>query len=275
MTTVAEVIRRARVQHPGFTEERHENLALLEQLSTLQDEMLIELVAPLTDLVSEGRTVADTISNVLVGVDENGSPYSVSTSGDGYDVIVENGFGYTGPTAIAVDPYSAGFVLPSPILKLVHIYAQMTRGDIMPVQYVTQNDFPNRSWSTTPHLTLFAIINGGRLVPITTTPNDPGPSMWDSVTDVTVVYVPKPERFTLTGSWSAQTLTLPEAFDAWAERALAAWMALRELGLPEPQVGPNYAEYLTGLANDARQRAQVQARKTYRPAKVVQVRRAR
>jgi hypothetical protein len=275
VTTVAEIVRRARVQHPGFTEERHENLALLEQLSTLQDEMLIELVSPLTDLVSEARTVADTIANVLVGVDENGSPYSIATAGDGYDVIIENGFGYTGPTAIAVDPYSAGFVLPSPILKLIHMYAQMNRGDIMPIQYVTQNDFPIRSWSTTPHLTLFAIVNGGRLVPITTTPNDPGPSMWDSVTDVTVVYVPKPERFTLEGAWAEQTFTLPDAFDAWMERALAAFMGMRELGMKEPQVGPNYVEYLAQLAQDARQRAQVQARHTYRPAKTVQVRRAR
>lgn len=227
-TTVGELIERSRAHHPAFaSEERHPNRVALSFLSTRQVERLRVLAAEhLKDRLSQARNIADTIANSLVGVDEDGNAYVVSTSGDGYEVVVDDdGIVTVGPTVIAIDPYSTGFPLPVDSLRIIDLYAVLADTErYVPIHVVPEVDLSYRS----PTSLLFAIINGHRLVPIRAAPSNTGPSLWDQVESVTIVWVDTPARFETTGAWREQVFILPDAEVNVLEWDLAAFFAERQ-----------------------------------------------
>jgi len=111
--TVGAVIEGARIEDPAFTPESHPNRVALSWLSDRQQDFHKRLSDDLVDRLSESRNIADTIDNALVGVDSDGTAYSVETSGDGYDVIAE-------VTGTAVDITSTSVASPTVVTAVAH-----------------------------------------------------------------------------------------------------------------------------------------------------------
>jgi hypothetical protein len=283
-TTVANLIARARLHHGNFVEDRHPNVVLLSLLSTRHRELLRDLAGPLKDRLSESRNIADTIDGALVGISASGGggaggpatpiAYSVTTSGDGYDVIVDTGgFAYTGPTVIATDPYSAGFVLPADSIQIIDLYGVATdSGKYLEIEVVPQQDIHKRSGSSAM---LFAIMNGWRLIPIQNPPSNTGTSLWDRISSVTVTWIDNPVVFSVTGDWGAQTFSLPDPYVDALEWELAAFMAAREVVTGDTDIAAGYADRLQRDADRRMAAVFAGSRSDHRPVKFRQARRSR
>jgi len=347
--TVGQVIEGARVEDPAFTPENHPNRVALSWLSDRQQDFLKRLSDDLVDRFSETRSIADTIDNALVGVDSDGTAYTVETSGDGYDVIAEVGDAvdivsssaatptvitatahglitldsitisdhdgsddddgvntshqvtyltddtfsipvdltggggtggtlrqnhalYTGPTLIAQDPYSDGFPLPADFIKIVSIYAVFeTTEAYAPVVVVPQHDIAVRAGSSGK---FHAIISADRLVPILSPPNNTGASRWDAIEKVTFTWIDNPVRFTETGSWTAQTFTVPDLYANALQYGLAAFFGRRQQSI-DSAFPPETAAALDSNWKEARDEALYGATREVRSLKTSTTRRNR
>lgn len=278
-TLVGDLIQRARAQDPAFTVERHSDRVALSFLSTRHRDLLKDLAADLKDRLSQARQVAAVISGGLVGVDANGAAYSVTTQGDGYAAQVDpvTGAIYLDTSApISVDPFSAGFPLPTSSLYLVSIYASIDQSEIrQEVILKPQRDFPRLAGSGNE---LYAFVNGWRLIPLRNPPpssQSSDASRWAIVTAVTVVWVDTPVRFVETGSWQNQALALPDIYADALEYELAAFFARREFAKDKE----NYpVDVATSFASEARSqlaRAQAGVSTDHRGLKVSTTRRNR
>ncbi len=273
--TVGDVVRRARLHHPAFGEDRHPDLVAVEYLSTRQRELLQQISAALLDRLSESRNVAATIAGSLVGVDANGAAYAITTADNGYAVAVDavTGVLYLDfSVIISKDPFTAGFPLPAQALELVHVYAELKDSQRwVPVTIVPQRDVARRgAWGTT----LYAIVNAWRLVPIKPPPANAGPSEWDLVKSVTVTWVDTPTRLSITGAWRDQLFVLPDIYAEALQYDLSAFLARREQGLntefPEAFVASQTTE-----AGNRLGAALKLAERDHQPVRLLQNRRAR
>ena len=273
--TVGDLIRRARHHHPSFTEERHPNVVCLSFLETRQRELLKELAESLKDRLSASRNIADTIDNELVGVDSTGVAYAVETSGDGYDVIIDDtGFCYTGPTLIAQDPYADGFPFPVDAMKVVAVYAVAADSErYVEVEIIPEGQLPLRSGSSA---TLFAFLNAWRLVPVQNPPSNTGASLWDQIESVTITWVDRPTDFTRTGAdWADQEFTLPDPYVEPLEWEVAAMLAWREVSRDDATVPVGFAQRMDAWAAQRMALNQEGAKKDHRSLRFVQTRRNR
>jgi len=282
---IGDLIDRVRTQHPGFTVERHPDAAVVEFVSTRHRMRLRQLTEFLKDRLSEARKIADTIANSLVGVDENGSQFAVTTDADGYDVVVDATTGalYRGPTAIATDPYgtaAGGFPMPATSLRLLDVYAEMAdTGAFRPVTIIPQYDYANRSGAGQ----LLAVINGWRLVPVINPPTSAAgagitvgaQTLWANVANVVFAWVDEPVRFTLTGTWRTQTLTGPDTYMDLLEADVTVFLAQREHSLNPDGFPDSLVAVHAKLSDDLVAAALEGARRDHRPLLFHQAKRNR
>lgn len=278
-TAVGDLINRARAHDPRFTVERHSNRVALSFLSTRHRDLL-KLVAPeLKDRISQAREIAAVITGSLVGVDENGAAYSVSTQGDGYAAAVDATTGaiYLDLSQpISIDPFTEGFPLPPDSLHLVGVYATISESEIrQEVILRPQKDFPRLSGSGSE---LYAFVNGWRLIPLRNPPpsgTTADASRWSVVTAVTVVWVDTPIRFVETGSWEDQVLVLPDIYADALEFELAAFFAQREFSRDAEAFPAAVAQALSSQASKQLQMAKSGVQTDHRGLKVQTTRRNR
>jgi len=224
--TAGTVIQRSRDLSSDFVVERHPDRGAVDYLSDRHAQTYRKIANILRDRFSEGRNVADTISNSLVGVDSNGVAFSVTTSGDGFDVIVDatSEFLYTGPTAIAQDPYTTGFPLPEDAIEIIEIYAENSSTNTQwPVRWHPHGD----ARRFTGLHTLSAVVNNWRLVPIKNPTNLE--TRWDDVTNVVVVYISEPAALTTLAS----VLLVPHVYQHVFKWELAMYFSGRERALTD------------------------------------------
>lgn len=245
--TAGTIIQRARDQSPAFVVEKYPDRVALVHLSDRHATIYRALAHGLKDRFSEARKVADTISNALVGVDSDGVAFSVTTSGDGFDVIysgdaqTDTGFFYTGPTAIAVDPYTDGFPLPSDSIEIIEIYAENTDTNLQwPVRWHPQGDA--RRFSGLHSLS--AIVNGWRLFPIKNPTNLT--TKWEDVNNVVVSYVAEPSDL----DDLLDLMVIPHVYQHVLKWELAVFFARRQRQL-EPE-GPDMLSLFKAELDEAR-----------------------
>lgn len=187
--TVQQLVENARVRHPAMMRVAFPEGALLLFLNTYQRRKLLELAEEIEALIGESRQVAAVIAGALVGSD-NGVPYYITTSGDGFPVSSDAGIPYVDFTGvpIAVDPFglsggTPGFPLPTEFIKLIHVIAGTLYNAAMRVDVL-----PESRRGASPQRSLAVFISGNRMVPIREGV-PPYQDSWGDVTSVTLSYV--------------------------------------------------------------------------------------
>lgn len=216
MITVGQLIENARVRHPAFMKVQMPDGAILLFLNQYQRMKLLELGAEIEPLVGEARQVASVISGSLIGSDE-GVPYFITTSGDGWPVGSEDGVPYVDFTdvPIALDPFgesgsTPGFPLPSEFIKLIDVTAATLYSAALPVDVVPES---RRNAGARRDLACF--VSGNRLVPIRQGAA-PFTDAWQDVLSVSVSYVAMQSL-----AAKSDVITLPLSLVSLLEAALA------------------------------------------------------
>lgn len=225
--TVRDIIADARDEHPSFTRERHSQRGAVRYLSERHRSYYAKLADDLKDRLSQGQEVAAVITGQLVGVDAGGTPYTVATGEDGYAVAVGADLTpYLVGPVIASDPFADGFVLPADSLQILTIWATVTSGLKVPVNWLPVG---RQAQYGTP-VGLTATVSRFRLSPIKN-PAD-AQTAWDEVTSVTVVYVPEPAEWDAADVETLDIeLEIPTVYGHVLKWELAAWFARREVAM--------------------------------------------
>lgn len=216
MITVGQLIENARVRHPAFMKVQMPDGAILLFLNQYQRMKLLELGAEIEPLVGEARQVATVISGSLIGSDE-GVPYFITTSSDGWPVQSDGGvpyFDFSG-VPIALDPFgesgsTPGFPLPAEFIKLIDVTAATLYSAALPVDIIPES---RRNAGARRDLACF--VSGNRLVPVRQGAS-PFTDAWQDVLSVSVSYVAMQ-----TLAAKTDVITLPLSLVSLLEAALA------------------------------------------------------
>lgn len=198
--TVASIIDQARIQDARFFDLRVPDGALLLCVNQTQRLLLLKYGAMIQGLIDQTVQTAAQVSGALVGVDDAGTPYYITTTGNGYPVrnagtsSVPIPYFDTSLAPVSLDPFGAnggtpGFPLPADLIKLIQVVCVFQDGTTADIDIVPER---SRNLTGTHNPTVF--INGNRLVPIrngatgtstTTTFND----YWNAVYSVSTTYI--------------------------------------------------------------------------------------
>lgn len=234
MTTVRDVIEQARIRHWAFTDTELGDGAALLDLNSRQQRVLLKYRDSLKNLLTTSIEEAAVVAGLLVGVDTNGNPIYQTNSQDGWAVHVDaNGFPYVDTTEpkIAGDPFgqnggTPGWPLPASYVCLSVLTATFQDGSTSPIDVVGEN--VRFAGPPTRYPTVF--ISGSRLVPLRSTVPSGSPDIWNSVSTVTLSYVPLPVLVALTDA-----TVLPAACLEPLVAGMAALFATQSRKISQPE----------------------------------------
>lgn len=223
-TTAQALVDQARVRHAAFLDVAMPDGAVLLYLNQRQRKLLLQYGRQVEALLNVSITIATVISGSLIGVDALGAPYIVTTTGTGYALQVDgSGVPYVDTTQppIAVDPFgedgdSPGIPLPINFVRLTHITATLSGGQVVPIEIVAESQ---RGHAVRTGLAAF--VAGNRLIPIRATTGAPlRADWWSDVTAIGLSYVALAE-VTALGDLIALPPVLEEALVAGLAELLA------------------------------------------------------
>lgn len=194
MRTAQELIDGARLRHWSFADTALGDGAAVFFLNQRLATLLLRFRNALRPLVNVSVQTAAVVSGTLVGVDEAGVPYTLTTIADGYALHLDGGVPYidTSEAPISLDPFGAsggtpGFPLPPDAIALFSIavlYQDGSTGDVDVVDEALRAHGP-------PGHNAGAFLSGNRIVPIRTSARGAA-DVWNTVVAVQVSYLPLP-----------------------------------------------------------------------------------
>lgn len=232
MLTAQELIDGARIRHWSFADTVLGDGAAVLYLNQRIRTLLLRYRNALRSLINTTAETATVVSGLLVGVDADGVPYTLSTLEDGYAVHLDgDGVPYvdTSDAPIATDPFGAsggtpGFPLPTDAIALFSVfvvYQDGSTGDVDIVEEALRNH-------GAPAHNAAAFISGNRIIPIR--PAVAGArDIWSSVTAVQTSYLALPSITAL-----ADAVPLPPAIDEVLIANLCEMFAMQSPKCPRP-----------------------------------------
>lgn len=157
------------------------------------DELILKYTRSVEPIIGEARQVAAVVSGTLVGVTAGGVPQYLTTSDDGWPVLLTVGgtpyFDFTAQK-IATDPLgrssaNPGFPLPTDALKYITIAVHYLDGRDGPVNIVPEAQRHAGPQGRDP----IAYVNGNRLVPVRAPSLSGSADEWTSVVNLRVSYI--------------------------------------------------------------------------------------
>jgi hypothetical protein len=207
-TTLLQLIDRARVKHPAFTDVQMPEGAAVAFANERQRTILLMVIDEIEALIGQATEIqTGTSDGVLIAFDDNGDPYYADSSETGYATKFDaNNVPYIDTdNPITLDPFgsagdSPGFPLPGSLLRLISVQAMTPDNTVIP-RAVDILEERTASTGTLRGPKLYAYINGARLIPVRQSDSD----IWSTVTSIRLGVVLTPSVAALT-----DTIMLPD-----------------------------------------------------------------
>lgn len=232
MLTAQELIDGARLRHWSFTDTVLGDGAAVLFLNQRLRTLLLRFRNALRPLVNVSVQTAAVITGTLIGIDEDGLPYYLTTIDDGYAIRLDGGgvpYFDTSEAPISLDPFGAsggtpGFPLPTDAVAFFSFsvtYQDGSSGEVDVVDEALRHMGP-------PGHNPAAFISGHRIVPIT--PAQPGgQDVWTSVTSCTTSYLPLPSVTAL-----GDAVAIPSVLAEVVIVDLCELLAMQSVQCPKP-----------------------------------------
>lgn len=221
--TVRDLIDAARIRHNAFIDVELGDGAVLLFVNNRQMRLLLHFKTSLQGLLGTTAQTAATVGGALVGIDEDGAPFYLTTAGDGWALHLDadgvTPYVDVDEAPISFDPFgisgdTPGFPLPENVISVLAVSGVYADGRATPIDVFDEGERFSHRQTGRP----MAFLSANRIVPkrdVNTTSD-----VWSLLTAVQLSYLALPQLTAL-----SDRITLPPVLHEALIAAIASLLA--------------------------------------------------